>query len=158
MGLIEALPLFQSKKKMYKLTSPIMEVFFCLCDKYNFDERDVSLLEIKPTLEKIKSLAIQNFIADFYAEYLNGRKEYHVAPEKEIDFIITVRKKPILVGEVKWGAYSQKDIKKFAEKTKNICCKKVIVKKKIQQKSDEITIVDAEDLLKIARTASHKLL
>jgi len=152
MGLIEALPLFQSKKKMYKLTSPAMEAFFYLCDRYNFDERDASLSEVKPTLERVKSLAIQNFIADFYAEHLNGRKEYYVTPEKEIDFIITERRKPILVGEVKWGEYTQEDIKKFVEKTKHLRCKKVfVVKKKLRSKSEEVEIVDAEDLLRLAK-------
>ncbi len=152
MGLIETLPLFQSKKNMYKLTSPIMEAFFYLSDRYNFDERDTSLSEIKPTLERIKSFAVQNFVADIYADHLKGRKEYYVTPEKEIDFIITVRRKPVLVGEVKWGNYTQKDIEKFIEKTKHLYCEKVfVVKKKHPSKSSGVDIVDAEDLLKLVK-------
>jgi len=150
MGLIEPLPLFSSKKKMYKLVSPMMEAFYYLSDRYNFEEADVSLKEVKPTLEKLRNLAVQNWVADIFAEIYQGRKEYFVTPEKEIDFIITVRKKPVVVGEVKWGKYRKKDIEKFKEKTRYIGGEKVfVVKEKTGIEDKEVKIIDGADIAKM---------
>lgn len=150
MGLVEMLPIYSSKKKMYRLTSPMMEAFYYLTDRYNFEETDVSFEEVRPTIEKLRNLAIQNFIANLFAEIYKGRKEYFVTPEKEIDFIITVRRKATVVGEVKWGKYGLKDLKNFEEKTKYINAKKVfIVKKKTIPKFNNIEILDWKDLIKM---------
>ena len=97
-----------------------MKTFYYLADRYNFEEIDVSFREVEPTLERLRNLAIQNWVADFFAETYQGRKEYFVTPEKEIDFIITVRRKPMIVGEVKWGKYDKTDVNKFKEKIKHI--------------------------------------
>ncbi len=152
MGIVETLPLFSSKKKMYRLSSPIMEAFYYLSDRYNFEETSVSLNEVKPTLEKLRNLGIQHWIAGLFAEIYHGQKEYFVSPSKEIDFIITVRKKPIIVGEVKWGKYNNKDILKFKEKSKHIKAEKVfIVKEKLTSGDKEIKIIDSHDLAKLAK-------
>ncbi|MBI5871902.1 ATP-binding protein [archaeon] len=152
MGLVESLDIFKSNKKMYKLKSAIMDAFYYLSDRYNFDEREVSFNEASPTLDKIKNLAVQNFIADFFAEHYHGKKSYSVLPNKEIDFIINVRNKTVAVGEVKWGRYDNKDLDNFLEKVKDINGKKiVVVQKKIRQKYKDLFIYDAADLIKLSK-------
>jgi len=153
MGLIETLPLFSSKKKMYKLASPIMEAFYYLSDRYNFEEVDVSLKEVKPALEKLRNLAVQNWIADLFAEIYQGRKEYFVTPEREIDFIITIRRKAVVVGEVKWGKYRKKDIERFKEKTDFINAEKIfVVKEKVGIEDKEVKIIDIGDIEKMIQS------
>jgi len=148
MGLIESLPVFNSKKKMYKLSSPIMEAFFYLADRYGFEDRDASFEEVLPAIEKLINFAVQNFIADLFASVYGGKKEYHVTPSNEIDFIITVRNKAVLVGEVKWGKYDSGDLKKFMEKSDFIKAEKVfITKKKKEAVIDSVKILDADDIL-----------
>jgi uncharacterized protein len=147
MGIVEALPLYSSKKKMYRLVSPIMEAFYYLDDRYDFREVDVSLKETGPTLERLRNLAIQNWFANLFAEIHQGRKEYFVTREREIDFIITSRKKPVVVGEVKWGKYSKSDIKNFKEKTRHIKAEKVFITKKKTIEDDEIKIIGVEDII-----------
>lgn len=155
MGLVESLPLYSSKKKMYKLASPIMEAFYYLTDRYDFEETDVSFSEVKPTLEKLRSLAMQNWVADCFAEIYQGRKEYFVTPEKEIDFVLTVRRKPMVVGEVKWGKYDQKDIENFKEKTKHLRVKKIFMtKEKTGVRNEEVRIVDGGDLMSMVKHGS----
>lgn len=151
MGLIEALPVYSSKKKMYKLSSPVMEAFYYLNDRYNFEEAEVSFEEALPAIEKLRNMAIQNLIADLLAFAHGGKKEYYVSPESEIDFIITIRNKPVLVGEVKWGGYDNRDIKNFLEKSRFIKAEKIFVTKKKKESSfEEAKILDAEDILSIA--------
>lgn len=148
MGLVETLPIYSSKKKMYKLASPIMEAFYYLADRYDLEEADVSFKEVRPTLEKLRNLAVQNWVADFFAEIYQGRKEYLVTAEKEIDFVITLRKKPIIVGEVKWGKYNQKDIENFKEKTKYLKAEKFfITKEKTGIEDEEVRIIDWRNMV-----------
>lgn len=150
-GLIEPLPLYSSKKKMYRLSSPMMEAFYYLDDRYGFEESEVSFEEALPAIEKLRNIAIQNLIADLFASARGGKKEYYVSPESEIDFIITVRNRPVLVGEVKWGAYDNKDIKAFLEKSKFIEAEKIFVTKKKKEPSfEEAKILDTEDIIRIA--------
>lgn len=150
MGLIEELPLYSSKKKMYKLASPVMEAFYYLSDRYGFEEADVSFKEVKPTLEKLRNLTVQNWVADFFAEVYQGRKEYFVTPEKEIDFVITLRRKPLVVGEVKWGKYGRGDIENFKEKTNSIKAEKFfVIKEKTGVEDEEVKIVDGADLVNL---------
>ncbi|MCG2728647.1 MAG: AAA family ATPase [Candidatus Methanoperedenaceae archaeon] len=148
MGLVESLSLYSTKKKMYRLASPVMEAFFYLDDKYGFGETDVSFQEVKPTIEKQRSLAIQKFIGDLFAQAYNGKKEYFVTPSNELDFIITVRNKPVVAGEVKSGKYDEKDIKKFIEKSNFIDAEKVFVtKKKKETEINGVKIMDVSDLV-----------
>lgn len=148
MGLVEPLSLYSSKKKIYRLSSPIMEAFFYLDDKYDFEEAEVSFEEVKPAIEKLRSLAIQNFIGDLFAQAYNGKKEYYSTPSNELDFIITVRNKPVLTGEVKWGKYDNTDVKKFLDKSSFLDTEKVFVtKKKKETKIEGVKIMDVGDIL-----------
>jgi len=148
MGLIESLPIFSSKKKMYRLSSPIMEAFFYLAGRYGFEDRDVSFEEARPTIEKLRNFAVQNFIGDLFASAYHGKKEYYVTPSKEMDFIITVRNKAFLIGEVKWGKYDSNDLKKFVEKTTFIKTEKIfITKTKNETTIDKVKIMDVNDIL-----------
>ena len=153
MGLIETLPLYNSKKRMYKLSSAIFDLYYYLEDRYNIKERSVSFDEAKPTFEKMKNLAIQDFFGELFAQLYNGRKEYFVTADTEIDFMITSRNKLILICEVKWGEYSQEDIQKFKLKTSNYTAKKLIIvknkKSHMNDKEDEIEILDAKDIIEI---------
>jgi AAA+ ATPase superfamily predicted ATPase len=152
MGLIESLPIFSSKKKMYRLSSPIMEAFFYLADRYGFEDRDVSFEEARPTIEKLRNFAVQNFIGDLFASAYHGKKEYYVTPSKEMDFIITVRNKAVLIGEVKWGKYDGNDLKKFVEKSTFIKAEKIfITKNKNEIKMDNVKIMDVDDILAMVK-------
>jgi AAA+ ATPase superfamily predicted ATPase len=152
MGLVESLPIFSSKKKMYRLSSPIMEAFFYLADRYGFEDRDVSFEEARPTIEKLRNFAVQNFIGDLFASAYHGKKEYYVTPSKEMDFIITVRNKAVLIGEVKWGKYDGNDLKKFVEKSTFIKAEKIfITKNKNEIKMDNVKIMDVDDILAMVK-------
>lgn len=157
MGLMEPVPLFSSRKKMYKLSSPLMEAFYYLDDRYDFEESDVSFEEAHPAIETLRNLAVQNFIAELFASVYNGRRECYTTPSIELDFIITVRNKPVLVGEVKWGKCGYKDVEKFVKKSDIFECERVFVTKDKREFiagrtgiPDNVQIMDAGDILDLA--------
>ncbi|MEK6857020.1 MAG: AAA family ATPase, partial [Nanoarchaeota archaeon] len=99
MELVDSIKIYNSKKNYYRLKSPMMNVYYYLNDRYDLD-REPSFEELKPTIQKLINLEVQNFIADLFSEIIGGRKEYYVSKDKEIDFIITKRNKAVLIGEV----------------------------------------------------------
>ena len=127
MELVESIKIHKSKKNFYRLSSPIMNVYYYLDSRYNISSREISLDEIKPTLEKLINLEIQNFIADFFAQTENGRKEYYISSEKEFDFIITKRNRLEIIGEVKWKKAESKDINRFTESSRDFGGRKIII-------------------------------
>jgi hypothetical protein len=65
-----------------------------------------------------------------------------------MDFIITVRNKAVLIGEVKWGKYDGNDLKKFMEKTIFIKVEKIfITKTKNETTFGNVKIMDVDDIL-----------
>lgn len=90
--LIENIRVHKSKSNYYRLLSPIANLYYYLDSRYDISNREISFKEAFPTIQKIVSMEIQNFVADLFAELYDGRKEYFVSPTKEIDFVITKRK------------------------------------------------------------------
>ncbi len=148
MGIIEPLQIYK-KKKFYKLVSSIMEAFYYLADRYDFEEREVSFEEAKPTIEKLRNLAIQNFIADLFAELYDGRKEYFISPQREIDFIITKRNKIEVIGEVKWKKIEKADLEKFRKNSEFLKGRKILICKEGYIKDKEIEVINAKKLVEI---------
>ena len=148
MGIIESNKLYKAKNRYYyRLRSPIMNLYYYLEDRYNIANREVTLDEMKPTLQKLINLEIQNFIADVFAEYHKGRKELFFTHDEEIDFIITKRNKASVVGEVKWKDLSEKDINRFEKKTSRFFCRKIIVGKKIDSRPGKVEALDSKDIV-----------
>ncbi len=67
-----------------------------------------------------------------------------------VHIIITIRNKPKLVGEVKWGKVTKNDINRFLEKVENFDCKKVIVVKK-KLDTDEVDILTPAELIRYSQ-------
>jgi hypothetical protein len=49
------------------------------------------------------------------AEREGGTRMYYFTPEHELDFVITIRGKPRLVGKVKLGKMDDRDLRRFEE-------------------------------------------
>lgn len=151
MELVESIKLHKSKRKYYRLRSPLMNIYYYLESRYNISERTTSLEEIRPTLQKAIHLEIQNFIGEVFSNLYEGRKEYFISNDREIDFIITIRNKPAIVGEVKWKELDKKDISKFKNNSDNLYGKKVLFCKGSKFIDHEVEIITPEKLLSSLR-------
>jgi hypothetical protein len=118
MGLLESVGVFNLRASYLKVESPIIEAFFYLADRYGFDERDVGLAEAKPTLRRLLAMHVQDFIGWLLAELYGGRREYYFTPSEEIDVLVTVRRKPVVIAEVKTGKVGRAEIARFKENTR----------------------------------------
>ena len=147
MELLDSIKIYKSKKRYYRLTSPLMNIYYYLDSRYNISDRAISLEEIKPKLQKLINFEIQNFIADLFSELYEGRKEYLVSQDREVDFIITLRNKPEIIGEVKWKKLEQEDINKFKRNSEGLSGKKILFCKNSEIKDKEIEIIEPKNLV-----------
>ena len=78
--------------------------------------------------------------------------------EPEIDFVITRGRKrsPMVVGEVRWGRYSVRDVRSFLSKVEDLDCRKVFVVPKARSFDvvDGVEVLDASALVDLA--TSHR--
>ena len=155
--LVESIKLYRSKGNYYRLSSPIMNIYYYLDSRYDISNREAYLEEIKPTLERLISLEIQNFIADLFVELYRGRKEYVVSKDKEVDFIITKRNKAEIIGEVKWKKINQEDINKFIKNSENLNGRKILICKTGQVKQIGIELIDSTSLVDLTKKRIARL-
>jgi hypothetical protein len=150
MDLIEELSVYPSKrKKAYLLRSPIFQMFYYLADRYEIEQREVGYAQAQEAVRNVRNLAIQRFIGEIFARSLDGRLEYSYDPE--LDFIITKKGRPVLVGEVKWGRYDRSDLQDFKNKSSEFDCRKVLVAPKRNGSLDGIDIMDASGIVRLAQ-------
>jgi len=150
LGIIKRISDLKNKRKSYfYISSPMIDLFYYLDEKYNFSETD---LDEKFFLDKLP-----RHVESFYRDLLSKKFKKNIyminKPDYEIDMILTDFKKPKIVAEVKWKNKIKKTeidnaIKKF-EKFPN--CEKYFVvpnKNKVNIKTNKIKIVDIRDFLK----------
>ena len=86
-----------------------------------------------------------------FAELEQGQLEYSFDPE--LDFIITKgrKRKPVLVGEVKWGRYDNSQVRSFEAKVEDLSCRKVFITKRVTGRGTvgEVELMGAEDIVRL---------
>ncbi len=155
MGMLERTKVYGKRKYIYSIPSFPMTLFYYLDSRYTISDGSVPFDGIRPTAENVHRSGIESLIADLLVEVVGGRKELIKTSDREIDILVTVRRKPALVGEVKWGRASRADVDNFLEKVKGLKCRKVFVcRRRIE--SDEVEVLTPKDLVVMAREHIEK--
>ncbi len=149
MGMLERTKVYGKRKYNYSIPSFPMTLFYYLESRYAISDGHVPYEGIRPTADNVLRTGIESFVADLLVEVVGGRKELIKSSDREIDVLVTVRNKPALVGEVKWGKVVSADVNKFLEKVKGFKCRKVFVCRR-RIKDDRVEVLTPADLLKMA--------
>jgi len=152
MGLLEKVKLYGSKKFTYGIPSLPIRMFYYLDSRYEITEREVSYTEMAPTSEVLLRAGIEDFIADLLTERIGGRKELMRTADREVDVLVTLRNRPVLVGEVKWGRATRGDVTRFLEKVQDLRCRKVLFSRKPLD-TDEVEVLLPSTLVEEAKGA-----
>jgi hypothetical protein len=148
-GLLEKVRAYGKRSHIYTIPSFPVRLFYYLDSRYGLSGRDISYDEVRPTVEAQLRLGIEDFLADLFAERLGGRKELIKEPDREIDLLITVRNRPKLVGEVKWGRATKADVSRFLGKVEGLRCRKVLVTREPVD-TDEVEVMIPVDVVRLA--------
>ncbi len=149
MGLLEKTKVYGKRKYLYSIPSFPITLFYYLESRYAISDGNVAYEGIRPTAENALRSGIETFIADLFTEVVGGRKELIKTAVREIDVLVTVRGKPALVGEVKWGRATKGDVSDFLAKVDGMRCRKVFVcRRRID--TDEVEVLTPRDLVEMA--------
>ncbi|MCK5252798.1 MAG: ATP-binding protein, partial [Thermoplasmata archaeon] len=125
MGLLERTPVYKKKKHVYSIPSIPIRMFYYLDSRYDISDRTVDFREVSPAAEGLLRTGIEEFVGDLLAQVVGGSKQILKEAEREVDVLIIFRKRPALVGEVKWGKATKGDISNFLSKVEGMRCRKV---------------------------------
>jgi len=150
MGMLERTKVYGKRKHLYSIPSFPITLFYYLDSRYSISDGGVPFAGIRPTAENVLRTGIESFIADLLVEVVGGRKELIKTSDREIDVLVTVRGRPTLVGEVKWGRAGRSDVGRFLGKVEGISCRKVFVcPRRIE--AEGVEVLTPGDLVGMAR-------
>lgn len=152
-GILRRVAVYEKRKFIYKIVSPLMRLFFYADEKYGIAERKISDAEAERILiEQIPHL-VEDEIREYFAEMLGLQEGVLEAKDYEIDGVFTKFKKPSLLLEVKWGKVGLGDVRKVEENLSRLDVKKKVlfVQDKNGLSSKSVTILDVGDLSSLSR-------
>jgi hypothetical protein len=150
MGLLEEVRRYEDGRKVYRIPSFPVRLHYYLDSRYGISEREFAYSEVRQAAEDLARRGIEELAADLFCEELGGRKELLRRKDQELDVLVTVRNKPALVAEVKWGKASRSDVGAFLAKVSDFKCRKVFIARE-RVATDEAEVMTPADLIKIAK-------
>ncbi len=146
MGIITRYPEFNSRRHRYFLSSPMMDMFYYLDEKYNFSERD---LPTKYFMEKIP-FHVEMFFRTLLGKLFDYRIFLYQKP-MEVDIVMGDFKKIKLVAEVKWKqSIDKNDVRKIEDKLANFHAKKMMIvpdKTELPREPRDVEVCDPGDIV-----------
>lgn len=147
-GLIRRIEVFNRRKFIYKLSSPLLRIFFYADEKYNLSERKTSKQELLRIIDELMPRIVEDSVREFLAEKYGLRESVLQTKDFDVDGCLLKFNKPEVAIEVKWGRVSDRDVKKAEETLSKISSKRKILfipDKKILG-SSILEILDVDDL------------
>ena len=151
-GILKRVSVYDKRKFMYKIASPLVRLFFYADEKYGIAERQMSDAEAGRILDEVLPRIVEDNIREYLAAKFGLNEAVLEAKDYEIDGVLTRFKKPIILLEVKWkDKISIDDIKNVEQELNKITAKKRIlfVQNKSGLNSKIIDIMDVSDLPKL---------
>lgn len=147
-GMIRRIEIYNKKKFAYKLTSPLVRIFYYADEKYNLSERKVGDKEILAVIDQIMPRIVEDTVREFLAEREGLHETIIESADFEVDGYLLKFKKPQLALEVKWGALDKKDLAKVEEHLASVYAphKILFVPDKKDIKSTMLKVMDVTDL------------
>jgi len=125
MGLVKRVKVYGKRKWLYKLRSPMVDLFYYLDTKYGVSELEVAREVLLREVERKLPLYFEDFVREALAERYGGVEEVSLSPE--VDGIITVGKRPVVCIEVKLGGVTRWDREHFLGRVSRFRCEKLVI-------------------------------
>lgn len=151
-GIVKRIKIYQRKEFVYKLTSPLMRLFYYSDMKYNISERKPGYAELLNIVSELIPRIVEDEIRKFLADKFGLQESVGRGKDYDIDLILLKFKNPELVGEVKWkDDLKSEDVKKTYKNLEKIEAKEKILfvpDKKIYPKNLKgVKVVDIMDFI-----------
>ena len=148
-GLIKRIREYGRNRYYYFISSPLIDLYYYLDEKYNFSETELD--------EKYFREKLPRYVEDFFRELLAclyGKRKFIISkPDTEIDIVLGDFNRIWLVGEVKWKErIGEAEIKNIERKLSPYNCRRVLIvpdKGKIKKKLKEVELLDVSDVMRM---------
>ncbi len=155
MGIVTRVRIYGKNRYLYKLSSPMIRLYYYLNEKLGYGEMDLSPQLIVREIKKLIPIYYEELVVEFMAKILNGTVEKTL--KNEIDGIVTQKKRAIAVLEVKMGGISPDEVLLFEEKVERLRIKvpKIIVAKNKPELDKGIVSLSPHELIVFAHEPSR---
>jgi hypothetical protein len=148
-GLVKRIPEYFGRRYYYFVSSPIVDLYYYLDEKYNFSEKDI---DEKYIVEKFP-LHVEDFLRELLSKIFGMRIFLINKPTMEIDIVLADFKRLRVVGEVKWkNNVTKNEVKKIEEKLKPFKqCKRILVVPEricLEKEPEEVEVWDVKRILR----------
>jgi len=146
-GIIKRIKLFNKKRFVYKLVSPLSRIYYYADEKYNISERRNSEEELKRIIDELMPRIVEDSVREHLAEKYGLIESIIEEKDYDIDACLLKFKSIELAVEIKWKKIDREDIRKSEETLLKIKSKGRIIfvpdKKGIKS---NIELFDVDDL------------
>lgn len=148
-GIIKRIEIFNKKRFVYKIASPLTRIYYYADEKYNLSERVSSEKELAEIIDEIIPRVVEDCVREFLAQKYGLRESVIEAKDYEIDGCLLRFSKLEIAVEVKWKKLNKEDIRKSEETLSKINSKKKILF--VQDKAGIRSALDVFDVGDLAR-------
>ena len=146
-GIIKKIEIFNKKRFIYKLISPISKIYYYADEKYNISERKISDNELGLIIDELMPRLIEDNVREIIAEKFGLRESVVESKDYDIDACLLKFKKPEIVMEIKWGKINKNDLIKIEDNLNKIKAPKKFLF--VQDKNEihaDLGLLDVNDL------------
>src|SRR3989344_6501376 len=126
-GIIKRIIIFNKKRFVYKLVSPLAKIYYYADEKYNLSERKINKQELDRIIDELIPRVVEDNVREFLAEKFGLKESVVESKDYEIDGCLLKFKNPEILLEVKWKKLKKEDIAKSEETLAKINAKRKIL-------------------------------
>lgn len=146
-GIIKRMEIYNKKRFVYKLISPLSKIYYYIDEKYNLSERKISELELSKITDGLMPRIIEDNIREHIAEKYGLKESIIEGADFDIDGYLLKFQKPEIILEVKWKKLKEADILKSEETLNRIDApQKVLFVPDKKGISGKFNVMDVRDL------------
>ncbi len=131
MGIAEKIKVYGKRRHIYKIESPLLDLFHYLDARYGFYEMQLPLDMLIDRAKEKLPFYYEDFVVKLFAEMLGCQVQKTFEPE--FDGVLMRGKRLIAVIEVKYGPADRNDVARFMAKTEGLECRKILIAKQAEE-------------------------
>ncbi len=147
-GVLKKIIIFNKNRFAYKISSPLIRLFFYAEEKFAISDRSVSGKEIEEILSILLPRIVEDNVREIISLHENLVETIIEDSDYDVDGYLLHFERPQIALEVKWGN-KIKDISKIENKLLTIIAEKrvLFVTDRTNLSSEKISLMDVSDLL-----------
>lgn len=151
LGLLEKIKVFGKNKYYYYHTSPVVDLYYYLAEKYGFSERELPEKQVEDVLKEKIPVHVEQFFRNLLSKIFGMGREMISKKDFEVDIALTKFKKLKMVGEIKWKKkISRAEINRVEDVLGKFDCRKILIvldKKFVEREPKGVEVWDVKTIL-----------